>query len=185
MTSQKGSAHVAIIIGLVVLLVGSLGYIFWQQTTKQPGPKEAITSKATEKEVTSNLSEQTFKQAANSLYATYPSTTCSTDECKIDAIEQIASTNLRNKLSSYFSETYGDGGPITTDPILCRTSAVGPAPTYTVKNVSLTSGKARGTIDMEYSDASMLEGTYVINFTAIEEDGEAKIDTITCPKLPN
>jgi hypothetical protein len=30
MTSQKGSAHVTIIIGLVIALVGALGFVYWQ-----------------------------------------------------------------------------------------------------------------------------------------------------------
>lgn len=34
MNTQKGSAHIIIIIGLVILLTGALGYIFWQNAFK-------------------------------------------------------------------------------------------------------------------------------------------------------
>lgn len=37
MTSQKGSVHVIIIIGLVALLLGSLGFIFWQNFIQNSG----------------------------------------------------------------------------------------------------------------------------------------------------
>ncbi len=42
MTLQKGSAHVIIIVGLIVLLIGSLGFIFWQNFLK-------VTDKSQEK----------------------------------------------------------------------------------------------------------------------------------------
>ena len=53
MTSQKGSAHLLIIIGLVVLLLGSLGFIFWQnfvQTDDEASKTEKVATKEQVKE---------------------------------------------------------------------------------------------------------------------------------------
>lgn len=48
--SQNGSAHIVIIIGLVLALIGSLGFIFWQNYIKvsEDADREALSSKSIE-----------------------------------------------------------------------------------------------------------------------------------------
>lgn len=49
MNTQKGSAHVIIIVGLIMLLVGSLGFIFWQNFIKGSDKTEEKTQSITTK----------------------------------------------------------------------------------------------------------------------------------------
>lgn len=51
MTSRNGSAPVGIIIGLVVLLIGSLGFIFWQNFMKESDTPEKTNAPAVSKDI--------------------------------------------------------------------------------------------------------------------------------------
>lgn len=47
MNTQKGSAHVVIVVSLVVLLIGSLGFVFWQNFIQTDDNKEKTEKVAT------------------------------------------------------------------------------------------------------------------------------------------
>lgn len=190
---QSGFAHAFLIIGLVVAFIGALCFVYWQNFIYEPSP--ALSAKVTDTSVEkpasgSDLSVGSVKQVTNNLYATYKNK-CklmdfnSLDEynkCVIDSIRPFVSANFQSKLDAYRARLPDEG--VKTDPILCRANVAGPAPTYTVKGISITQGEAVGKIDMTYSGTN-IDGTYVINFTAVSQDGSAKIDTIACPSLPN
>lgn len=56
-SSQKGSAHVIIIVGLIILLIGALGFIFWQNFLNHDADnasKRTVTSTNAGKETAQN-----------------------------------------------------------------------------------------------------------------------------------
>ncbi len=68
MTSQKGSAHVIIIVGLVMLLIVSLGFIFWQNFFKDSDKPEEMTKPVASKKVESR--DTRVKEAYVGTYTT-------------------------------------------------------------------------------------------------------------------
>ena len=68
MTKQKGSAHVIIIAGLVLLLLGALGFIFWQNFINKSDKQSATAQPAV-----ANKVEQKNTKAKESYDGTYTS----------------------------------------------------------------------------------------------------------------
>lgn len=195
MTHQKGSAHVVVILGLVAVIVGLLGFVFWQNFISKPTSDKstaATSSSAKESARDAGLSTGAVKQAAESLYAAYGKgcnimdfdTTAAYNDCVLESIRRVSTSRLQVKVKDFLEEFSGKSYA-STDPILCNTNAVGPTPTYTVNNVVVTGPTANGKVDMTFPETAIFAGTYVIDFTAVSEQGDVKINTISCPGLPN
>lgn len=70
--SQKGSAHIVIIIILVVALLGTLGFIFWQNfINKEPTPKQTETTQDQPKDEYAGW--KTYKSTRDGYTIKYPS----------------------------------------------------------------------------------------------------------------
>jgi len=69
---QKGSAHVVIIVILVVALLGALGFIFWQNfINKEPAPKQTETTQNQPKDEYAGW--KTYKSTRDGYTIKYPS----------------------------------------------------------------------------------------------------------------
>lgn len=68
MNSQKGSAHVIIIIVLVVALLGTLGFVFWQNFGKETTNQTAKNSTSTNMASTKPATSQAFKYEGSHQY---------------------------------------------------------------------------------------------------------------------
>lgn len=96
---QKGSAHLIIVIVLAVALVGTLGYIFWQNFTKSETNKQSQSSQADKKTTENNDKTDSSKTEA---------------ELTEIAADTVAGTNLAIKYPKDWQMTYNILGPEET-----------------------------------------------------------------------
>lgn len=59
MSSQKGSSHIVLVVALVIVIIGALGYVFWQNS--RDNADQSSNAKTTESDTTAN--EKVTEQA--------------------------------------------------------------------------------------------------------------------------
>lgn len=113
-SSQKGSAHVIIIVVLIVALVGTLGFIFWQNFIDK---KPSVSSDGNKSQTSVDISDKTDPDLESQLYEDqtlsfkYPQDWTVTDEVK----DEFPFWTLRSKDSSIevTVSAYGDNSEQT------------------------------------------------------------------------
>lgn len=69
---QKGNAHVVIIIILVIALIGSLGFVFWQNVMQKDTETKPDTQSNTQKDTSNQTSYKTYQTDKHPVSFTYP-----------------------------------------------------------------------------------------------------------------
>ena len=104
--TQKGSAHVAIVITLVIVVLGALGFVFWKNfIDKKPIAKNDENSKTTDSKTTDTKSQpideyagwKTYTSTRDGYSIKYPQTLSYKQESKKEVWEmEFDNLNLRN-----------------------------------------------------------------------------------------
>jgi hypothetical protein len=94
-SKQKGSAHIIIIVILVIALLGTLGFIFWQNiSSKDEGSISTKTSSDTEVQETPKSSAYSLSDAVQGINATLKGNVCSGKaQVKEDDFVQVKDTD--------------------------------------------------------------------------------------------
>lgn len=71
-TSQKGSAHVIIVVILVVALLGALGFVFWQNFIQKDTETKPVTQSNTHKDVPKQVTYKTYQTDKHPISFKYP-----------------------------------------------------------------------------------------------------------------
>lgn len=172
-SKQTGSAHVVIIVILVVALLGTLGFVFWQNFIARDGKTEQAAQTSTQKEVSKEVTYKTYQTDTHPISFKYSDKWSLENPMADNQYEQFRrSIDVKTDKGDVVTFSVGGqgiGGTCGGDNIS----------KYSVIEVVPTSLKATKPVVLSYTIASNRDGTYDARYGLVSdsfttlEDGEA------------
>jgi len=161
---QRGSAHVAIIVILVVAVIGLLGFVFWQNFTKDGQLNTVPVQDTSQQEIVSMTKE--FKSQDHDITFSYPANWSVVEHVEADHTSQwyvsyVEVLNAQGKVVSSLS-TGGEVGGLCAED-----SPLVPISTITKDPVEL---KGVGSTNFGYTIVETAVNNYGIAFGLLEND---------------
>ncbi len=180
---QSGSAHIAIVIILVVAVIGLLGFVFWQNFVKNK-QLDTIPVKDSSQQETLSITKE-FKSQDHDITFNYPANWSVVERVEADNtsewyVSYVEVLNAQGKVVSSLSTGKEIGGLCAED------SALVPISTITKDSFEL---KGIGSVDFGYTIVETATNNYGIAFGLIENDEphdndlQLGDDLVRCPGI--
>jgi len=176
--TQQGSAHVVIIVILVVALIGALGFVFWQNFIKKDEVTQSTQSQTSTQQDVSPATKE-FKSQEHNITFSYPG-----DWSVVESVDsgntsewyasRVSILNTQGKDVSYFSTGGQIGG-------LCGEDAPKvPIVTITKDPLEL---KGIGHTNFGYTIVETATDNYGIAFGLVKDNLALGNDLVQCPTM--
>lgn len=150
--SQKGSAHIVIIIILVVALLGTLGFVFWQNFMQKDTETKPTTQSSTQKDTPKQITYKTYQTNKYPISFKYPDSWTIKNEKADDQSSFSRSVDVvtsANDVVSFSAGGQGLGGTCGGNP-----------PTRSTVDVTSTALKTPKPTTLSYTLTANSDGSY-------------------------